>query len=208
LNLALQGLDRRLFQVRDAERAHWAVGLASRQVKRLSQLVDTLLDVTRIHAGKFELHLEEVDLAEIAQNVVDELADEAVRRNTPVTVLAEQPVIGQWDTFRIEQVVTNLVSNAIKFGAGRPITISVSSTTTHAILSVRDEGIGISPDLRSHLFERFSRGVSSRHYGGLGLGLYISHTIVDAHRGHIDVVSVAGSGSTFTVTLPLNVGEP
>ncbi|MCY1007194.1 ATP-binding protein [Nannocystis pusilla] len=117
---------------------------------------------------------------------------------------AEQPVVGQWDPYRLEQVVTNLIANAIKFGENAPIEIAVTSEDGFARLCVTDHGIGIPAEVQTQLFERFRRGVSSRHYGGLGLGLYITRTIVEAHGGRIRLVSEAGQGSTFCVDLPLS----
>jgi signal transduction histidine kinase len=107
------------------------------------------------------------------------------------------------DRGRLEQVVSNLLSNAVKFGAGRPVEIRVERRGSQALLSVSDRGIGIDLASHPHLFERFERGVSARHYGGLGLGLYICRQIVDAHQGTIRVHSRPGQGATFTVELPV-----
>ncbi|HEX8953404.1 MAG TPA: ATP-binding protein, partial [Polyangia bacterium] len=116
---------------------------------------------------------------------------------------ADRPVVGFWDRTRLEQVVTNLVTNAMKFGAGQPIEIAVGAADHRASLAVTDHGIGIPPDQQALIFDRFQRGgVSSRHYAGLGLGLHIVRQIVEAHHGAIAVASTPGRGSTFTVTLP------
>jgi signal transduction histidine kinase len=112
-------------------------------------------------------------------------------------------VRGQWDGSRLEQVVVNLLSNAAKYGAGRPVSIEVDLDEGQARLRVRDEGIGIAAETLPRLFGRFERGVSERHYGGLGLGLYISRQIVEAMGGTIDVRSELGQGALFTVRLPL-----
>jgi signal transduction histidine kinase len=202
LTLAMQGLDQAI-ETMDRSRARWAIRLASRQIKRLGRLVDALLDVSRIHAGKLEIHREQVDLAEIVRDVIDQFAEEAARHHTTVSIAAEAAVVGAWDGFRLEQVVTNLVSNALKFGEGHPIEVSVSTDGTNARLVVRDRGIGIPPEIRSRLFKRFSRGVSARHYGGLGLGLHITRSLVEAHGGRIDVASDTGAGSSFIVDLPI-----
>jgi signal transduction histidine kinase len=103
---------------------------------------------------------------------------------------------------RVEQVVTNLLSNAIKYGAGRPVEVAVSGDDLLARLTIRDHGIGIPLEHQARIFERFERAVSDRHYGGLGLGLWIVRQIVDALGGSIIVESEAGKGSTFTVNLP------
>jgi signal transduction histidine kinase len=115
--------------------------------------------------------------------------------------------VGRWDRFRIDQVLANLLSNAIKYGRGKPISVHVASTDDTARLSVRDEGIGIAGNDVTRIFGRFERAVSSRHYGGLGLGLYIAHEIVEAHGGCIVVDSAPSAGSTFTVLLPLRPAQ-
>jgi len=120
-----------------------------------------------------------------------------------VRLEAQAPVVGNWDKARLEQVVTNLLSNAIKYGAGAPIAINVRTFDGRARLAVRDEGIGVSPSERGRIFERFERAVSAKHYGGLGLGLYIVRRIVDAHGGQIAVESAPGAGAQFVVELPL-----
>jgi signal transduction histidine kinase len=202
LALAMQGLEHKLASM-EPSRAQWAIGLASRQVKRLGQLVDALLDVSRIHAGKLEIHREDVDLVAIVRDVAAQFAEEAARHHSSLRIEAGGAIVGAWDGFRLEQIVINLVSNAVKFGAGKPISLAVSTDGTNARLVVRDRGIGIPPEVRPRLFERFSRGVSARHYGGLGLGLYITRVLVEAHGGRIDVTSELGSGSSFIVELPI-----
>jgi signal transduction histidine kinase len=114
------------------------------------------------------------------------------------------PAIGRWDAARLDQVLTNLMTNAIRFGAGKPIVVTVKATASAASLAVTDHGIGIAPAAQARIFDRFERGdVSAQHYGGLGLGLYIARQIVEAHGGTISVHSEPGCGATFTVTLPI-----
>jgi signal transduction histidine kinase len=112
------------------------------------------------------------------------------------------PVVGHWDKLRVEQVITNLLTNAIKYGRGRPMELVCDGTPTHGVVRVRDHGIGIDPDQITRIFGRFERAVSARSYGGLGLGLYIARQIVDAHGGRIEVESWPGEGSLFTIELP------
>jgi len=109
---------------------------------------------------------------------------------------------GHWDRLRLEQVVTNLLTNAIKYGAGKPIDVAVERAPSLARLTVRDQGIGISAEDQARIFQRFERAVSTRHFGGFGLGLWISKNLVEAHGGRIHVVSQPGAGATFTVELP------
>jgi signal transduction histidine kinase len=131
------------------------------------------------------------------------LAPEARRADCAVVLDAAGGLVGSWDRARLEQVVTNLLSNAIKYGAGAPIDVRVWRDGARARLSVRDRGIGLDAAEASRIFERFERAVSARHYGGLGLGLYIVSRIVEAHGGSVTVDSRRGEGATFTVDLPL-----
>jgi signal transduction histidine kinase len=173
-----------------------------RQMQRLKRLIDELLDVSRIHAGRLHLHTEEVDLVPVVQDVAERFRETLQYASCPLTIHAEARVVGQWDQLRLEQVVTNLLSNATKFGAGKPIEITVDAQDDVARLVVRDHGIGIAPDRLPHVFGRFERAVSVREYGGLGLGLYIVREIVSALGGTVRVESTVGIGSTFTVELP------
>ncbi|MDC0742526.1 AAA family ATPase [Polyangium mundeleinium] len=204
LQLAIQSIEQRLSRGMDAERVRAAVVLSGRQIKRLDNLVDMLLDVSRIQAGRLELNTSRVDLCELVADVVANLGDQIARCGSTLTVRAEAPVIGRWDPHRLEQIVTNLLTNAIKFGEDRPIEITIDAEAEVARLLVTDHGIGIPAEVQAQLFERFRRGVSSRHYGGLGLGLYITRTIVEAHGGRIVLSSEVGKGSTFRVELPLS----
>jgi PAS domain S-box-containing protein len=175
------------------------------QARRLARLVDQLLDTTHLRSGRMVLEREEVDLGALVHGVMDRLGAELTRAGCEVAFEEHDPVRGLWDRSRLEQVVTNLMSNAMKYGAGGPITLrlELSLAGTHARLSIRDRGIGITPQLQQAIFERFERGVSSRKYGGLGLGLYICRQIIEAHGGHIGVQSEPGAGSEFQVELPL-----
>ena len=179
------------------------VAVGSRQVKKLSELVNDLLDVARIAGGRLRLELEDVELGTLVRDVVTRYEPEAARAGSRLMLeVADDAVRGHWDRLRLEQVITNLVDNAIKYGAGKPIHVSLSADAGRAYLRVRDEGIGIDPEHLPRIFERFERAVSDRHYGGLGLGLYITRTIVEGLGGSIQAESAPGLGSTFTVVLP------
>jgi signal transduction histidine kinase len=128
---------------------------------------------------------------------------EAAQAGVQLEVAAAAPVVGAWDRLRLEQVLGNLVSNALKYGAGRPVRLSVEAYEGWALLGVRDEGIGIAPEAQARIFGKFERAVSDRHYGGLGLGLYVSRQLVEALGGSIQLQSEPGSGTLFTVRLPL-----
>ncbi|WP_437579935.1 ATP-binding protein [Sorangium sp. So ce887] len=204
LQLSIQSLGQRLSRGMDVARVRSAVALSGRQIKRLANFVDMLLDVSRIQAGRLELDRAPVDLRELVAEIVTHLGNQLEQSGSALAVRAEQPVTGWWDRYRLEQVVTNLLTNAIKFGERAPIEITITAEGEVARLSVTDHGIGIPAEVRTQLFERFRRGVSSRHYGGLGLGLFIARTIVEAHGGRIRLSSEVGLGSTFCVELPLS----
>jgi signal transduction histidine kinase len=174
-----------------------------RQVTRLARLVENLLDVSRLTAGKLHLEFEDVDLASAVRDVLSRFDDELRRSQRSVSLRADRPVIGRWDRMRLEQIVTNLVSNAIKYGENEPIEITVEAATNTGQLSVRDHGIGIAEADQARIFERFERLVSGKHAGGFGLGLWIVRQIVEAMGGTIRVNSQIGAGTTFVVELPL-----
>ncbi len=182
------------------------LGMAIGHVERLERLIGELLDVSRITTGRLAMQVEEVDLVSLAREVIDRFNDEAAgRRGAPVTLLGPGgAVVGRWDRMRVEQVLSNLVSNAIKYGAGKPVTVALDGDSGGAIakIVVVDHGIGIGAVDQERIFGRFERAVSSRHYGGLGLGLWIVRQIVEAQGGTIAVRSEPGVETVFTVELP------
>lgn len=178
------------------------IAIAEKQGFRIGKLVNDLLDISRITAGKLEIQIEDCDLAELVRSVAMHFSAELADKGVPLAVSAPQPVRGRWDRFRLEQVVTNLVSNAIKYGDGKPIAVSLDATKSGAKLVVRDQGIGMEPEFLKRIFVPFEQAELSGVKGGLGLGLYISRQIIEAHGGEITVTSKPGEGSTFTVLLP------
>ncbi|WP_395812276.1 PAS domain S-box protein [Archangium minus] len=174
------------------------------QIDRLAKLVNSLLDVSRITANRLDFHLEEVDLGEVLQDVLGQYKEELDRAGCSLHLRTDTGVIGRWDRLRVDQVVSNLLSNAIKYGPGRPVEVDLQRLGRSARLVVRDHGIGISAQDQERIFQRFERAVSIQHYGGFGLGLWISRQIVDNLGGSIAVHSETGLGSTFVVELPLS----
>jgi two-component system, OmpR family, sensor kinase len=158
--------------------------------------------VSRIAAGRLELHVETVDLAQIVSEVGTRFGEEAARAGSVLNVHAPAAVVGRWDKSRLDQVITNLVSNAIKYGDCKPIDVSVVAEDDVAVVTIRDRGLGIAPGDHERIFGRFERAASSRHYGGIGLGLWIVKQIIDALGGTVTVESTPGDGSTFKVALP------
>ena len=174
----------------------------ARQVDRLQVLVDNLLDISRITQHRLKVDYEEIDLAEIVREAVGRFGRTAEHAGVALTLDVPEPVLGYWDRQRLEQIVSNLLSNAIKFGAGEPVEVRLRAQDGVATLTVRDHGIGIAAEDQARIFERFERAVTSKHYGGFGLGLWIVRQVIEALGGTIEVDSEIGAGSRFTVALP------
>ena len=174
-----------------------------RQIKSLIRLIEDMLDVSRIRTGKLSIRPTRFDLSERVRNLLQNFAAQIEAAESSVTLVAEQPVVGQWDEFRIEQVISNLLTNALRYGAKSPITVKVYSQRGEARVEVRDFGIGISEENQHRIFQQFERVTAKHAVAGLGLGLFISEQIVTAHGGTITVESRIGEGALFRVCLPL-----
>lgn len=178
---------------------------ALRQTNRLERLVEDLLDISRITTDQLELNVERLDLLEVVTEVVDRLHTDANRHGSQLVLAQSVAVSGYWDRIRLDQVVTNLLSNAIRYGNGHDILVQIEADDAVARLVVKDGGIGISEQDIERIFKLFERGTNRRTQGGLGMGLYIANRIVRAHGGTIDVSSRLGVGTEFKVTLPRGV---
>ena len=182
-----------------------------RELRRLDRLVEQLLDISRITAGKMPLIPERVDLGELVREVVDRFWSPSMEPGI-IDVKQTGPVEGFWDRWRLDQILTNLLSNAIKYGQGRPISVEFGPVGpgdgSDVSIAVRDRGIGMSPDVLGRIFDRFERAVTDREYGGFGLGLWIARQVVQAMDGTITAESEPGRGSTFTVRLPRGARPP
>ncbi len=174
----------------------------SEQVAVVARVIDELLDVSQIIAGRLSIVREEVDLVRVLRDVVARLAESNGRSASAIKMVTTPECIGRWDRARLDQVIVNLLDNAIKYGAGKPIEAEVAGTPDSATLVIRDRGIGVEHAAQERIFERFERAVSSNHYGGLGLGLWTAKRIVDALGGQIRMQSRPGEGTTFVVELP------
>jgi signal transduction histidine kinase len=172
-------------------------------VKRITLLVNSLLDATRISGGRYEIKRTNVELGDIVRTVVATAYETLQRSGSPLSVLAPAPVRGCWDPVALATAIGNVLSNAIKFGGGQTIEISVGRRGEGAIVSVKDGGIGMPSEALERIFERFERAVPIESYGGFGVGLWTTREIVEAHGGRVEVSSEEGAGSTFTLELPL-----
>jgi PAS domain S-box-containing protein len=199
VSLQLQNFQRLL--ERGVTRAHLRVlaDAAVRESARLTALIDTLLDAQAVK-GHLALSLGEVDLADLVRDVTDRMRPRAEQSGSALEVEVRS-IRGRWDRLRLEQVLTNLLLNAFKFGRGKPVRVAAEHEGAAARLEVTDQAIGVGADDLARIFGKFERAVPST-YGGLGLGLFIARQIVEAHNGRVDVTSIPGVGSTFRVTLP------
>lgn len=173
------------------------------QVKRLSRLIEDLVDVSRIKAGRIRIKREMVDLHELVNGIIEAFRQESESVGCEVSFESPGPLPGRWDSLRLEQVVINLLKNSLKYGAGKPVRLKLRAEAGQVYLSVRDQGIGIAEEDQARIFSRFERAASARHYGGLGLGLFITDQIVKLHGGEISVNSGLDEGAEFTVRLPV-----
>ncbi len=206
LSLRLQSLARETARHPDSPFARHVndyIEIANEQVRKFSALIADLLDVTRMASSKLTLDLDSVNLGAIVLDTVALHRRQAAMAGGVLEVDAPR-IMGHWDELLLERTVSNLLENAIKFGLGKPIRVGLQASAETVRLTVQDNGIGIAAEHHARIFGRFERAVSSRNYGGLGLGLYVCRTIVEAMDGTISVQSELGEGSTFTVELPLS----
>ncbi len=176
---------------------------AVRQVARLGDLVEGLLDVSQLDPDRLSIAPQDGDLAEAVREAVAGLGADAARRDVQVRVSTPDSVPASFDRPRLQQAVAHLLSNALKFGQGRPVDVTVWSDGDLVRIAVRDRGIGVDARERERIFGRFERAVSSRHYGGFGLGLFMARRIAEGHGGSVHVETPPGGGSTFVLALPL-----
>lgn len=179
---------------------------AERQIEKVVKLLGVLLDVTRISAGRMQLDYEPIALGTLACELVSRVREWPEARGTPIRLSVPQPIHGRWDRLRLEQVLNNLLSNALKYGEKRPVDLEMVRDGDQVVISVRDRGKGIAPEAQARIFDRFERA-AGKHPGSFGLGLWIVRQVVEAMHGAVGVVSEEGRGATFTVRLPLEPPE-
>jgi len=181
---------------------------AENQTKRLSRMINDLLNISLITTGNMQLEYENVNLNTLVSGVINEFSPKITKDNYNVQFIEKDQVKSSWDKIRIEQAFSNLMSNALKYGRGKPITVTVKKHKNTATLEIEDSGIGISNDKQKSIFELFERGNNidkdREEHKGLGVGLFITRQIVLAHKGVVKVSSTVGKGSIFTIQLPIN----
>ncbi len=202
LQLAVEALGRRIEGPPPALQV-----TAVRQVGRMNALIEELILVAQLDLGSFVIRSAAVDLLALARDRIRSEEHNIAQSGSVLSLQGNTPVVGQWDASALGQIIDKLLENAIRFGQGRPVDVTVSQDDGKARLVVRDRGIGIPPERIPALFDRFERGVSERNYPGLGLGLFIARALVQAMGGTITAASSPSEGTSFTVDLPLHIGS-
>lgn len=187
----------------DLEQIHRSLRRAQKQAERMGHLVDRMLDVSQIASGKLKLELAPCDLSDVVKDVAERLSEEASNAACELRRTLSSGIVGQWDRFRLDEALSNVLSNAIKYGAGHPIDIQLQARDEKAVLVVEDRGIGIAPDDLCRIFGRFERTIASKNYGGLGLGLYITRQIIEQQGGSIRAENRSHGGARFVIELPV-----
>lgn len=188
------------------ERFSKSVEASVKQVDRLINLITVLLDVSRIQSGKFTFNFGNFNVKDVINEVVERHKELIQNAECSLDVAGESDINVVWDRTRIEQVLTNLLTNAIKYAPGK-IELTVKEDKNDILISVRDHGEGIDKDKLASIFDRFERATSNESVSGLGLGLFIVKQITEGHHGTVKVESKPGDGSTFSVRLPKDVTQ-
>lgn len=200
-----------IYSIRNVSLAHFSINnllkmleSVENQTKRLSKMINDLLSTSIITTGNLQLVYEKVDLDNVVADILEEFSERIQREGYELAYTKQEPIIGQWDKIRIQQAISNLVSNAVKYGNRKPIELATRKEDNMALIIITDHGIGIPKEQQEKIFGLFERAVSPTEYKGLGVGLYITKKIVESHRGSISVSSKVGKTTTFTIKLPLN----
>jgi len=214
LTLSLLQIQRALHNIRNVSLANFSVQKlmdmlesVEQQTDRLSKMISDLSNVSLITTGRMQLEPTEIDLALIVKEAVDHVKLSMHKPDHPINAAIEGSFVGVYDKVRIEQVITNLLTNAIKYGANKPIDVTIEKKSDKYHIVVRDHGLGIPKNMQNKIFGRFERGNGHGNIKGLGVGLYISHQIIAAHEGKIHLKSNPGKGSVFIVELPIQTSK-
>ncbi len=202
LQLHLQSMRGRVAEL--DEQMSVTMDRATRSSNRLAGLVETLLDVARISTGRLAINRQTMDLGEAVLDLLDRMRAAATGAGCALTTEVDTGVVGLWDPLRLEQIVSNVVSNAFKYAAGTGVCVCVRREQEMAVIEVKDGGPGIPESALPRIFHRFERAASVKHYGGLGLGLYVTREIAEAHGGTVSAANLPERGTRITVRLPLS----
>ncbi|MDI1449003.1 HAMP domain-containing sensor histidine kinase [Polyangium sp. 6x1] len=205
LHICLELLHARIRGAADEVPQAWVLShleKAKRSSNRMTRLVRALLDASRLHAGRIEIRPERFDLSSLVADVLSAARDELAWARCPCTFSSHGKVFGQWDRPLLELVIHNLLSNAMKYGAGQPVHVEVEGFETSARITVKDHGLGIPIEDHARIFQRFERAHTMTHVAGFGLGLWIVKQVAAAMHGTVTVASRPGEGATFVLSLP------
>jgi PAS domain S-box-containing protein len=187
----------------DSAQVQTSVRRAQDQTERIGRLVDRLLDVSQLASGRLKLDLASCDLGDVVKEVAERLSEHASNAGSELRLTLSSGISARSDKFRLEEAISNVISNAIKYGAGHPVDVQLTTRDGKAVVVVQDRGIGIPAEDLSRIFGRFERTAISRNYGGLGLGLYIARQIIEQHGGSIRAESRTHGGARFVIEVPL-----
>ena len=190
-----------------AEQLRKMVARDGRQIHSMIRLINDMVDVSRIRSGKLSIRPASTELSALLERVVSDLAQRTEAAGASMALHTPDPVHGVWDEFRVEQIIVNLLTNALRYGGGKPVTISLSADAGQARVVVQDQGHGIAPEDIARIFDPFERAGNKEVREGLGLGLYIARQLAESHGGTLDVASTPGSGAAFCLTLPLEARD-
>lgn len=185
------------------EKLQRMVARDGRQIQSMIRLIDDMVDVSRIRSGKLSIRPTETELSDLLQRIVSDLSHQAAAAGTSIMLDAEKIASGTWDEFRVEQIIINLLTNALRYGGGKPVTVTLQANPVYAEVTVRDQGNGITVSDQHRIFEPFERAGTTTG-AGLGLGLYIARQLAEAHGGSLSVESTYGEGAAFTLRLPFH----
>ena len=188
----------------ERDEAEKFISLFKRQAVRLDRLVNDMLDVSRIHRGKFELKCDVYEMYEFLEKVIESFKESFEEHGQTINFSGDCPIYVNFDEIRMEQVIGNILTNALKYAPESPVTIELKKSSTHIRTEIKDNGPGIEKSKLDKIFTRFERASSHSEVSGLGLGLYISKEIIKAHKGKIWAESGPGKGATFIIELPLS----
>ena len=186
----------------DMKQVQSSVRRAEDQTERMRRLVDRLLDVSQLASGKLKVELAPCDLSNVIKDVAERFLEDALNGGTELRLTVANGIHTRADRFRLDEAIGNVISNAIKYGGGQPVDIQLKTKGDKALLIVQDRGIGIPVEDLERVFGRFERTAVSRNYGGLGLGLFIAHQIIEQHAGSIRAESRSGGGARIVIELP------